>query len=48
MVHFLIMLWFIMGLADVDFDRKLAVTGCLAFAPVSSPMAELWVLLGLL
>ena len=29
----LIMLWFIMGLADVGFDRKLAVTGCLAFAP---------------
>ena len=29
----LIMLWFIMGLVEVDFDRRLALTGCLAFAP---------------
>ena len=29
----LFMLWFIMGLAEVSFDRRLAITGCLAFAP---------------
>ena len=29
----LFMLWFIMGFADVSFDRRLAITGCLAFAP---------------
>ncbi|MBJ63663.1 MAG: hypothetical protein CMB55_02550 [Euryarchaeota archaeon] len=29
----LLMLWYIMGFADVEFDRRLALTGCLAFAP---------------
>ena len=29
----LFLLWFIMGVAGVDFDRRLAITGCLAFAP---------------
>ena len=29
----LIMLWYIMHFAGVEFDRRLAITGCLAFAP---------------
>jgi len=29
----LLMLWYIMGLAEVSWDRKLALIGCLAFAP---------------
>ena len=29
----LLMLWYIMGLAEIDFDRRLALTGLLAFAP---------------
>ena len=29
----LLMIWFMMGLNNVDFDRKLSVVGCLAFAP---------------
>lgn len=29
----LLMIWFIMGLAEVKFDRRLALIGCLAFAP---------------
>ena len=29
----LLMLWYIMLLAEVDFDRRLALVGCLAFAP---------------
>lgn len=29
----LIMLWYIMYFAEVEFDRRLAITGCLAFAP---------------
>ena len=29
----LLMLWYIMEFAEVDFDRRLALTGCLAFAP---------------
>ena len=29
----LLMLWYIMSFAGIDFDRRLALTGCLAFAP---------------
>jgi hypothetical protein len=29
----LFLLWYIMGIADISFDRRLAITGCLAFAP---------------
>jgi len=29
----LALLWFIMGLAEIELDRKLALIGCLAFAP---------------
>ena len=29
----LLMLWYIMGLAEIDLDRRLALTGLLAFAP---------------
>ena len=29
----LILLWYIMTIADVQFDRRLAIIGCLAFAP---------------
>lgn len=29
----LLVLWFIMGLAEIELDRKLALIGCLAFSP---------------
>jgi len=29
----LVMIWYIMGLAEIGLDRKLALIGCLAFAP---------------
>jgi len=29
----LFLLWYIMGIAEISFDRRLAITGCLAFAP---------------
>ena len=33
MVYLLIMLWYIMYFAGIEFDSRLALTGCLAFAP---------------